>query len=344
MLRKLIPVIVLIINAVQLSAQLSQGGLPASMGINHTKSAVALPGYKLSKLNRAELLAEDRFQSVPFRYAIVEDVSIDIIKSGRKDSLPNGTGYLWRLRIAADSASSIQLFFQKFIVPEGATLFIYNDTQSQLAGAFTSLNMRTDRKFVVADFSGDHLIVEYFEPAEAAFRGSLILGGIGQAYKDVMLQEKSGDSYININCPEGKYLQLQKHAVCKITFTSNKVSYLCTGALINNARQDGSPYFLTASHCISDSAEAKTLVAYFNYEIEGCSGTTKTPLTLSGSNLLSTASGSDYTLLRLNDAPLPSYQPYYAGWNANNTVTNNVSGIHHPEGGITWPAIPISRT
>ena len=41
-----------------------------------------------------------------------------------------------------------------------------------------------------------------------------------------------------------------------------------------------------------------------------------TPRTLTGSTLLTNSPSSDYTLLRLNNKPTASYQPYYAGWDA----------------------------
>jgi hypothetical protein len=97
-------------------------------------------------------------------------------------------------------------------------------------------------------------------------------------------------------------------------------------------RQDAKPYFLTANHCISDSAEASTLVAYFNFENDGCNGNVLTPRTLSGASLLTTAPESDYSLLLLNNTPPPEYQPHYAGWDASNALADRYTGIHHPEG------------
>ncbi len=54
--------------------------------------------------------------------------------------------------------------------------------------------------------------------------------------------------------------------------------------------------------------------------------------TLSGATLLTSSPASDYTLLRLNSKPPASYQPYYAGWNADDLPSDHVSGVHHPEG------------
>ncbi len=317
--------------AFRLSAQLSEGGLPASLSIAGLKSTASLPHYSLKHINKQALAGEDRKHPNPFRYAVFEDVHIDLKQEGRKDILPDNSGTIWRLAFESDSAFSIQLILSKFFIPAGAKLFVYNENLSQISGAFTCNNMQGDSTFVIADIIGNKAIIEYFEPAKADFPGEVVIGSVGKAYKDIFALTSESD-YIGVNCPEGKDLQDIKHSVCKITFRSDSGSYLCSGALLNNVRNDEIPYFLTASHCISSSAEASTLVAYFNYERADCNGTALTPKTLSGSTLLTNSPASDYTLLRLNQKPAASYQPYYAGWNAVNQSFDHVSGVHHPEG------------
>jgi hypothetical protein len=44
-----------------------------------------------------------------------------------------------------------------------------------------------------------------------------------------------------------------------MTFNDSRYEYYCTGSLVNNVREDGTPYFLTANHCISTNAMAQTL-------------------------------------------------------------------------------------
>jgi hypothetical protein len=329
--RSVILFLLISVCSTRLSAQLSEGGLPASMSLPALKSTASLPQYNLKHMNKQALGEEDRKHSIPFRYAVFEDVNINLKLEGQKDILPAGGGTIWRLKIQSDSAYSIQLILSKFFIPIGAKLFVYNEDLSQIAGAFTSNNMQEDSTFVIADIIGNAAIIEYFEPASPDFPGKVVVGAIGKAYKNIYTLASEAD-YIGINCPEGKDLQDVKHAVCKITFRSDSGSYLCSGALLNNARNDEIPYFLTASHCISTSAEASSLVVYFNYERVDCDGIALTAPTLSGSTLLTNSPESDYTLLRLSNKPSAIYQPYYAGWNAEDVATDHVSGIHHPEG------------
>jgi V8-like Glu-specific endopeptidase len=321
----------LLVLPIPVEAQMSEGGLPPSFQFRHLKGSAEIPAYHLRTLSRNTLLQEDVAHPVPFRYAVFEDVSINLRDQGVAASIADPEETTYRVRIVADSALSLQLLFSSFNLPPGARLYIYDPSYRQILGAFTRSNADADNRFVVSDLQGNEALVEYVEPAGAAFPGSVIISAIGKAYRDIFSLE-SGTSYININCTEGRESQTDKHAVCKMTFKSGSYSYLCSGSLINNVRNNGTPYFLTASHCINDTAEAKTLVAYFNYENEGCSGTAYTPKTLSGASLVTTGASSDYTLLRLNTTPPSSYQPYYAGWDAENTVTGGVKGIHHPEG------------
>jgi hypothetical protein len=320
-----------------LLAQISDGGSPKSFSINTLKAAVSIPGYTLKKINRAQLIEADKSFPTPYRYGVFEDVAINLRFSAKSDVLAGDMGTIYRYRIAADSAKSIQVVFSKFCLPSGASLFLYDDNHNRIFGAFTNRNMQQDSSFVIADFIGDHVVVEYFEPAHPEFEGDLIIGAIAQAYKDIFsLEESSTSGYININCPEGKDVQEQKHAVCRFTFRSGRYLAKCSGALLNNVRQDGKPYFLTANHCVSTSAEASSLVAYFNYEYEGCDVSDNAAInnytTISGGSLLTTASASDYSLILLDNKPPANAQPYYAGWNANDSVSNYVTGIHHPEG------------
>jgi hypothetical protein len=308
-------------------AQKSEGGKPFS-GFLMLKSTSSLPQVTLKSLDIEKLLSEEAQDPVKIRYGIFSDTVLNLKTIGRSDVIES-LGTIWRLRISNSNAKSIQLIFSKFLIPEGAKLFLYNDKQDFQAGAFTKDNIRSDSAFTIADFKGNHVIVEYFEPFNAEFDGRIIIGAIGQAYKDPLNSEAAID-FININCPIGKDAQLIKHAVCKMSFRSGIYQATCSGALINNAKQDGKPYFLTANHCISKSEEATSLVTYFNYEIAGCSGDTLVPLTLSGSSLLSTGQPSDYTLLLLNDTLSPEYQGYFAGWDMNDVATNMVTGVHVP--------------
>lgn len=321
----------LIVQSISLFAQVSEGGMPLSFKFRTQKSSIVLPEFKLHVIEPKKLLEKDEADGISNRYSEFEIVNINL-KDGLNRVYNSENGQIWQYLIKSDSALTIQVMFSKFFIPPGAKLFIYNEDYTLIYGAFTEKNNLADSSFILADFASKHIIVEYFEPFDAPFGGQVIIGSIGQAYKDIINTTLDESSYIDINCPEGKDWQYEKHAVCKITFKIGLTGYLCTGSLINNVKQDGIPYFLTANHCIDNETSAKSVVAYFNYEREGCTGNIKSSKTLVGATLCTRGEDSDYSLLKLSSTPPADYKPFYAGWDARSNNPVNGTCIHHPQG------------
>jgi len=334
-MKKTALIFLLVAFTVHLPAQISEGGLPPSYKAPGTKTKATVATYSLPAVDTAVLALFNRENRFPLRYAVLEEVDLDLRKVGTKSLLPDGST-LWQYRIDSPDGLSVQVIFRKYLIPEGARLFLFDEEYSHIRGAFTNRNITEDLSFVTADIPGDHLIIEYHEPAEVPFVGEVIIGRIGQAYVDIFGLKSANidqDGYIPVNCEEGIPYQDQKHAVCKYSFNDGEYSYLCSGALINNARNDGTPYFLTAAHCLNTAAEASTIVAWFNYEEASCTGVSLySSQTLTGSSLMTTGTMSDYTLLKFNKPVPPSYQPYFAGWDITDTPPQYSTGIHHPHG------------
>lgn len=323
--------LLLVIGLNPVFSQISAGGEPYGSQISTLKSLAPLPSYKTLSIDRAALLAEDETNPVPYRYSIFEDVQIDLIKSGDKREVKEDAGHIWRYRLESDDALSLQVFFSSFDIPPGAKLFVYNSDFSLIRGAYTSRNNKIYQSLMLADFPGNEIILEYFEPNEAEFEGSVVIGSIGKGYREF---EKSSfyedeDGYINVNCPEGREWQDEKHAVARFTFRVGSSGFTCSGSLINNVANDGTPYFLTANHCLETESAANTVLAYFNYEFHSCGGTLDNGDQISGATLLATAADSDYTLLLLNESDI-DYLPYFAGWDVTGDTAENTVGIHHP--------------
>jgi PKD repeat protein len=318
-----------------LFAQISEGGFPHSYQ-NGFRSSAVIPSLGLERIQVRNLLNEDKSNGIMYRYGVLETVNINIKSEGVKTEVDNGS--IWRYKLIADSAKSLKLLFSKFNIPQGASLFVYNSDYSVVYGAYTRANVTPDSTFAIADFPGNELTIEYYEPSSAAFSGTVMLSKVSQAYRDLKevmstITTAEDSLYVDVNCG-GLDWQVHKHAICRYSFAEDSSSYLCSGSLINNVNNDGTPYFLTAHHCVSSSVVAQTVVAYFNYETKACGLAAKTnykKMTLSGATLVTTGTGSDYTLLRFTSTPPAAYQPYYAGWDLTNSATGTV-GIHHPEG------------
>jgi len=149
----------------------------------------------------------------------------------------------------------------------------------------------------------------------------------------------AGSCQVNINCsPEGDNWQVQKRGVARILYKDGTSWYYCSGTLINNTQNNGTPYFLTAYHCgaTASAADHNQWQFYFNYERPGCANTGTPPNNLitgcvkrAGGDI---SGGSDFQLVELNSTPSLSWNPYYNGWDKSGTASSSGVGIHHPAG------------
>jgi len=322
-------------------AQISQPGYPVSFSL---KGKSAFPLIQMPDVNPALLLKEDAstdtMPDYPYRFAKNLNVNFSPDNSGLWQEI-KGMGRIWRLGIRSAGANSLNLIFKEYLLPAGAELFLYNPDHSMVLGAFTEKNNKPWGSLAVAPVAGDEVIVEYFEPEGTPFKAHLVIGSVGHAYRDVLglLDDRFGLSQPcnkDINCADGADWQYEKHAVCRIIFSKlNGNSYLCTGSLINNARNDETPYFLTANHCLPTSYEAQSAVYYFNYESPTCNGGDgDVSQTLSGSTIQATTTNLDFSLVKMSDTIPEAYKPYFAGWNTSPQAPGKVVSIHHPKGDV----------
>jgi hypothetical protein len=105
---------------------------------------------------------------------------------------------------------------------------------------------------------------------------------------------------------------------------------LCSAALLNNTKSDGTPFMLTANHCGSMTAGQ----FLFNYEQLTCGTSTGSQSqTVSGAVKLAASSSWDEQLYRLNTNPPGAFQVYYAGWSRATTSGAPATTIGHGGGG-----------
>ncbi len=142
---------------------------------------------------------------------------------------------------------------------------------------------------------------------------------------------------VNINCDIANGSEEVRDAVCRIIIDGLE---LCTGTLVNNTALDGTPYLMTAYHCISNERDAQTSVFLFNYESPYCSSIDgDVSRSLSGSSLKASFDSLDFSLVRLNNIPPYNYRTYLAGWNRRNSPPASSICVHHPLGDIKKVAI-----
>ncbi len=241
---------------------------------------------------------------------------------------------VWRASIRSPQAEAIRVHFTDFNAGAGNVWLYIGD---QVAGPYTGRGIHADGEFWSAALTGEQISIAY-EPAPGAegalpFRIAEISHFFEAPVKAATAPPAALRCNVDATCrPEWSEAA---RSVARIAFETGGGSYLCSGALLNTRNQSLIPYFLTADHCISTDAEARTVEAYWRYETSTCNGqppaTSSVPRTL-GARYMAGGSMSegDFTLLRLNSVP---GGVTFSGWNAQELATGaDVTGIHHPGG------------
>ncbi|MDG1334299.1 MAG: T9SS type A sorting domain-containing protein [Crocinitomicaceae bacterium] len=305
----------------------------------------------------AEDAINDENKSQPWRFGYKYDTDFSLQNSGTWETLADGSK-LWRLGITCDGAITVNLLLEDVNIPAGASLYLFDQDKTNKIGAYTVRNNREDGLLGTELIYGDNMIVEYHEPANVAGEGSFTISNVIHGYRtlthiqDVLTKalNSSGNCNIDVNCPLGDPWKNQSRSVAMIVVGGNGA---CTGALINNTCNDGTPYFLTANHCLGGSTG--NWAFRFNWEVaEGdptlsCATTTNTATsynsssahdqTANGATLLENSGSSDFALLEIDNMDVNdaiTWGLFYAGWD-NTDVQSAVTeaiGIHHPSGDI----------
>lgn len=320
-------------------AQISYGGSP--IGFDAPERTTSVEFVSIPSLNVEALIAEDEIldqhKDIPYRFG--ENIPVLLtMNDGHWMEGPKGER-LWQLGIESPGAMSINFMFSTFNIPEGARLFVYDADRTHYIGSFTHQNMQPHGGLAVSLIQSDRIIIEYIEPANVAGQGVLEIDNITHGYRSVLNRFEdtargpfgnSGSCNINVVCPEGIGWEDQIRSVAIIVSNGNAV---CSGSLVNNTAEDGTPYFLTANHCLGGNIN--NWMFYFNHQSTTCGGNNgPTNQSVSGAVLRASNSGSDVALLELNQAPPESFNVYYNGWDRTGNIPTSQTGIHHPAGDV----------
>lgn len=333
-----------------LQAQISQGGIPPSSKYDLEK--VEISTVQLQQPDVENLLREDEFSdkhALPMRFAVSVPANIDFSKQGIWSDLPNG-GKVCRLSLNVPHAQALIVYYQKFRIPSGGQLFLYNHDKWQVIGAFTELTNLRGGAFANEMIQGEKLTLEYYQLEGVSELPELLINEVGYVYRtaEYFFGQRgfggSGACEVNVNCDEGQDWQKQKNSVVRIIVKQGSAQVWCTGALLNTTRYDNAPFFLTADHCGSTStvADLNQWVFYFNYEGPDCedpaNDTAFNSRVMVGATKKARSGGagfeSDFKLLLLNESVPLSYNPYFNGWSAKDISSDSGVTIHHPQGDI----------
>ena len=341
--RSLIIVVSLVLFSTAFPAvSTAAAGLPPGL-VGPEISAMEIPRIVTSTVDHDLLKAEDHSKAAepgvvgPARFAVGIEASIAPETAGRWDVLSDGWE-LWRVEIDSPGALSLNLRFEAFDLPSGSSLWLHDPDGAQVRGPYGPTDRDSEGGLSTPVVLGDRLIVELVTPPGRRNDVALRISRINHGYRffgEKPSKGSQGSCNIDVVCPEGDGWRDQIRSVARYTIDG---MYLCTGTLVNNTAEDDRPLFLTADHCEVRDDNDNTVVVYWNYESPTCGDLSGGSLSQSqvGSTFLATwdwDSGSDFTLVELDDMPDPAFNVYYAGWDAGGDTPQAAVAIHHPKGG-----------
>ena len=329
-------------------AQVTNEGKPASWKIKELGEIAphVMPKFDLEKLQQEDLANAGR-KDIPWRFGYEFIVDHNLANSGSWFALPNGDR-IWRIRYVSNDAKTMNFLFSDFYMPAGAKVYLYNNERTELLGAYDAAQNNELRVLGTWLVKGDDIWIEYYEPKEVAGQGKLEVFKVIHGYRsaDDMAKStndigESGDCNYDVDCfmdDIDDMKDINKKAVGLIIVNGNSH---CTGALINNTNNDGTPYFLTANHCYTDSdpAEWAFRFSWISPNPVCASATNSTDTddyyqTLSGAELRARREESDFCLVEITADVPDSWDLIWAGWNRSETPAESTFGIHHPAGDI----------
>jgi len=319
-----------------LYAQIEYPGKPWSQELKLKSSPASVTFSGLSPEAAIAYLSTFSPELKAMVFAYPFDTLLTADQQGTWETLDDGSR-IWRLSLYSPKALSLNLIFSRFKLPIGANVYLYTPYYQTIRGAFTSKNQTASGVLATVPLPGDRVTVELNLPANPEFMPILEISKVSHDFKGFfgtsLSEPTSGECNVDINCPAGANWQMEKKAVVK--FIRGGV-WLCSGTLINNARNDGRPLLLSANHTIGSEINAEQSVFFFRYERPACgNGNGTLQYTLSGSKLLATTGKVDFSLVELSSAPPQNYEPYYAGWDRKVfTYLDTVTCIHHPNGSV----------
>jgi hypothetical protein len=336
--------------------------LPAAAAPAPLASVRAVETVELAPLDRGWLAAEDAAldgMDVAPRFAIPHAVRITPADHGVWEDVAAGADgkeqALWRLRIRAEGATSLNLGFRRFHLPAGAELRLRSADGVYAVRPFTAADNAAHGELWTPVVPTDDLVVELAVPRAERGEVELELGMIGQGYRGFgasgVAAPKSKSCNMDVAClaAADPWWQTQR-AVAVISVGGDR---FCSGSLVNDTARDRKMYFVTAAHCGVDGGNAASLVVYWNYRNSTCrtpgsaasGGTGDGTLTQfqTGATFRAANAASDFTLVELDDPPNPAFNLRWAGWDRSGGDTSCpqgscyqcapealCAGIHHP--------------
>jgi lysyl endopeptidase len=336
-------------------------------------SVLAAGVVALPALDHVGLRIDDQASTpgTPLRYGLVQQVHggglvNGVASLGTLSELPDGR-VRWDLELRSEGAFSLEPGFSRFRLPAGAVMVLRSGDGGSKRGPYTDADNPSDGGPLRLPFvQGDRVVITLDVARERLPFVQLALDNVTAAYRDIFNPwsvEKSGSCNVDTICVQpatgdwttapwaapvkdrwsGFRADAQISSVAMYTYiTSSGSGSACTGQAIRQVGDPGTWAFLTAHHCLSTEAEARSMTLYWKYETSACripgSSDSGSPISRSGNSiaqaggavLLASYAPSDVTLVRLRQSPPSSASVIRTGWFRGSSAPEATFGIHHP--------------
>lgn len=298
--------------------------------------------------NIKELLVHDSLESIkfldlkPFTFANPTQIDIDLA-----DKLVwiNKNGFSFsKVILNQKGALSTSLNFDKFYLPAGTEMYIYNENGKMITGPVTANENNKFQSWGTWVYSGGILNIELKAITDSVSKIILHSNNIAYGFKEIYKNIKpgggtgqSGGCNINVVCPLGVGWENERNSVALVL--NDLGQSWCSGSMVMNSCNTRRPFFLTANHCFNPPGLPQQNVSSWRFTFQAWSSTcspTQGSLgtTFNGSTLRANYSNSDFCLVELSSTPSTNSNINYSGWNRSSTAATGAFCIHHPSGDV----------
>lgn len=267
-------------------------------------------------------------------------------QQGQMQDQPPGT--VWTIGITSAGAVGLRLHVSRVAVPPGTAIYA-TDGKSEVFGPYDPKVLGTE--FWTNTIRGSTAYLQVKLPTKNT-PADLVIDLVGHITSqtfaaDLVRTEAAAAPFNERNCPErclmnesclsttdqAKFERVTR-AVAKIAYAKGNSHFICSGGLLRDKSNSGTPYFLTAAHCFSTEASAHSMEAFWRFKRPDCSTRPTVRARTNGAKLLkTTGTQSDATFVVLLQQP-PA-DSYFMPWT--NAAVHKATGttllrIHHPHG------------
>jgi lysyl endopeptidase len=317
---------------------------------------VPVDAWHFGNVAVARLLDEDalvRDRLSPVRFAEKHRPMITPADAGTLEDLGDGT-VRWRLRLESFNALSVNLGML-YDVPPSTVITLRNADGEPFFRPLTAADNMPHGEFWTPLVVGPVMELDAVVAADEwdAFEAGLWVTDVNLGYRslreagaEAMANRERGANrgiapqdacLIDVVCPIADPWRTQVNGVGLYTIDG---FLTCSGAMLNNTAEDGTPYFYSADHCGPQDNPAG-VVTYWNMQSSICrpvgsvengeigDGEYDSPI-VGGTVLVANAPDADSTLVRHLGTVPPEYGIEFLGWDRSFDPISSVVGISHP--------------